>query len=648
MTSHPALWTEAAENRGPVQLTPRAAVTLHPASDARITAGLWHERRAVNARSSIPDGFERLREAGNFHDLRLAAGTATGEYVNDLPFMDSDLYKWLEAVGWAQSAAELPDPGTQIDFAVELLGAAQEPSGYLQSYFQVLGGGERFSDLAWGHELYCAGHLIQAAVAHQRVTGRGDLLDIACRFADHVDDVFGPGRARGICGHPEIETGLVELYRCTGEQRYLRLAQEFIDRRGHGLLATARQRGRSHGSRYWQDHLPVRDATEVAGHAVRQLYLLAGVVDVAVETGERELLDAAKRLWEDMAATKTYLTGGIGAHHTDEAFGDAYELPSERAYCETCAAIGSVMFSWRLLLATGRTRYADLIERTLHNGFLAGVSLSGDEYLYINPLQVRDGHQPNDGDRDAFRTPWFRCACCPPNVMRLLASLHHYVAATDGSGLVLHQYMPGEYATGELAVRVDTTYPWDGTVSVEVIRAPSERCSLVLRLPQWADRYQLSVSGEHIDVTPDDGWLRVLRAWQPGDVLRFEMEMAPRLTAADPRIDAVRECVAIERGPLVYCLEQTDQPSDIRLDDVVLDANAPLHAEHRPDLLGGVVTLTASGGVRERPDDRSWWPYRPLPEQPVTVPDEVSITAIPYYAWGNRDRAAMRVWLPRR
>ncbi|MGW5430326.1 glycoside hydrolase family 127 protein [Streptomyces sp. NPDC004059] len=432
----------ATDPAGPLQAGPDARLALRPAASARITGGLWQQRRAVNARTSIPDGFARLEQAGNLHDLRLAAGTTTGAYTNDLPFMDSDVYKWLEAVAWAESEGADERLESQVDQLTALLADAQEPRGYLQSYFQVVRPDDRFVDLRWGHELYCAGHLIQAAVAHARTTGRTDLLAIARRVADHVDATFGPGRNEGVCGHPEIETALVELYRHTGERRYLTLAQFFVDRRGHRVLGEDR-----FGAPYRQDHTPVREAEEVAGHAVRQLYLLAGVVDVGVETGDGELLAAAERLWEDMVATKTYLTGGIGSHHTDESFGDSYELPSERAYCETCAAIASIQFSWRLLLATGRARYADLIERTLYNGFLSGVSLSGDHYLYVNPLQVRDGHARRGGDHTPLRTPWFRCACCPPNVMRLLASLQHYVAAGDDTGLTVHQYMPGAYAS---------------------------------------------------------------------------------------------------------------------------------------------------------------------------------------------------------
>lgn len=633
---------------GPVRLGTNAHAVLRPATRARITGGLWQRRRQVNAEVSVPDGFERLEHAGNFHDLRLAAGTATGEYTNDLPFMDSDLYKWLEAVGWLRggdtadaAAAERLD--RQVDIAVELLSAAQQPDGYLQSYFQVVRPGEHFVDLQWGHELYCAGHLIQAALAHVRSTGRTDLLGIARRVADHIDDTFGRSRRHGVCGHPEIETALVELYRETTERRYLDLARYFVDGRGHGLLGQGR-----FGTDYWQDRVPVREATEVTGHSVRQLYLLAGVADVYLESGDAELLAAAERLWLDMVTSKTYLTGGIGAHHADESFGDPFELPSERAYAETCASIASIMFAWRMLLVTGRSRYAELMERTLYNGFLAGVSLGGDRFLYVNPLRVGDGHVHGHGDHGPLRTPWFRCACCPPNVMRLLASLEHYVAASDGDGLVLHQFVPGEYTVdtdaGPVAVAVTTEYPWRGEIDVRVEHSPDRSWPLTVRVPSWATDFQATVDGKPVGDRPEDGWLRVERRWRVGETLRVTFGLAPRLTSPDPRVDALRGCLAVERGPLVYCVESADHDADVRFEDLVLADDPELGELDGPAELAGVVGVTVPARLRGRRSEE-WWPYAGPAREPHGA-RSVTLHAIPYYAWGNRAPGAMRVWLP--
>jgi DUF1680 family protein len=630
---------------------------LRPGTSGCITSGLWRDSRWTNAVVSIPDGWDRLNEAGNIHNLQLAAGTTTGDYRNDLPFMDSDLYKWLDAVGSLLGGTD-PDEHIRerlmahLDTSVAVLNAAQQDDGYLNSYVQVIRPDRRWLHMDWGHEHYSAGHLLQAAVAVARGTGRTDLLDIACRLADRIDADFGtkPGQIDAIDGHPEIEMALVELYRVTGERRYLELARYFVDRRGHGLLAVARYTDRNFGSMYWQDHTPLREATEVGGHAVRQLYLLAGAVDVYAETGDQSLLEAAERLWEEMVATKTYLTGGVGAHHLDESFGDQYELPNERAYTETCAAISSVMLSWRLFLATGKARYADLMERTLYNSLLAGVSLSGDQYLYVNPLQRRDTHALRDGgDMRPERTPWFRCACCPPNVMRTLASLEHYVVAADDTAVVLHQYISGvfdaEIAAGSVELTVATDLPWSGSVAVTVNGPTSQAWTLTLRVPAWSSEARVTVNGVPVKDQPEDGWLRITREWEHGDTVAMELDMDVRIVSADPRVDTARGAVALERGPLVYCLEAVDQAGRFRLDDVVIDVTAPIAADSRPDLLGGVVTLTAWGKLRPGGRTSGWWPYRDV----ATAPDlgaDVELIAVPYYAWANREPGAMRVWIP--
>ncbi|MER5447628.1 beta-L-arabinofuranosidase domain-containing protein [Streptomyces sp. NPDC002766] len=624
---------------GPIRLGPDAHAALRPAT-AEVAEGFWQLRREVNAGTSIPQGPGLLESAGNLHNLRLAAGTAEGEFQGAYPFVDTDVYKWLEAASWQLAQGGSPELEADVDRIVSLVAAAQQSDGYLNTWFQLVKGGERYQDLRWGHELYCAGHLVQAAVAHRRATGRTELLDVAVKFADHLDSVFGPpGSGKeidGIDGHPEVETALVELYRETGERRYLDLAGYFVDRHGHGLLG---------GEAYCQDRVPVREADNVEGHAVRQLYLLAAVADLATETGEAELRAAAERLWHAMTTTKTHVTGGLGAHHDWEDFGDPYELPNERAYCETCAAIASIQWSWRMALLTGEARYSDLVERTLFNGFLAGVSLDGERWLYVNPLQVRDGHTDPGGDQSARRTRWFRCACCPPNVMRLLAGLEHYLASGDERGLQIHQYVTGRYTSGPIVVRAETDYPWDGTVALTVEGTPTDRpWTLSLRIPQWCRDFRVRCGQETYDRAADDGWLRLERTWAPGDRVVLELSMEPRLTAADPRVDAVRGCVAIERGPLVHCLEQVDHPGG-GLDDIVLDTGRPLAVKHRPDLLGGVTTVVAAGRRRRTPD-RGWWPYASA--DTATEPDgeSVELTAIPYYAWANREDGSMRVWLP--
>ncbi len=633
---------------GPVRLGPQARAALRPTPAPVIDAGFWAARQRTNATVAIPQGLYQLKAAGNLHDLRLAAGSAEGQFLGDYPFMDSDVYKWLEAASWLLGEDPDGDLDQNVEQVIGLVADAQQPDGYLNTWSQAGRGAGRYAELRWSHELYCAGHLIQAAIAHHRATGRDRLLTVARRFADHIDSTFGPpGSGKpidGIDGHPEVETALVELYRETGERRYLELAGYFVNSYGRGLLD---------GQAYCQDRVSVREARNVEGHAVRQLYLLAAVADLAIETGDDSLLEAAQRLWSAMTATKTYLTGGVGAHHDKEEFGDPRELPTERAYAETCAAIASVQWCWRMALLTGQARYSDLIERTLFNGLLSGVSIDGATWLYVNPLQVRDDHVDPGGHGSVRRTGWFRCACCPPNVMRLLASLAHYVTSTDGRGIQVHQYAGGTYrgdADGApLVVSVRTDYPWDGRITVTVEQTPADTpWTLSLRIPQWCTGFTARISGEDSDdeqVRPSDGWLRLPRTWKPGERVVLELDLEPRLTRADPRVDAVRGCVAIERGPLVYCLEQADHPDGV--DDIVLDTSRPLTVKHRPDLLDGITAVLASGYRRvpaTRDDD--WWPYPSDGRDDVVTGDSIELTAIPYYAWANRQDGSMRVWLP--
>ena len=649
---------------GPVRPGQQTRTALRPLPVAAIDAGFWATRQRINATICVPQALDHLESVGNLHNLRLAAGHETGRFQGDYPFMDSDVYKWLEAASWLLGEghrAELDVIGLRaaVERVVGLVAQAQQADGYLNTWQQTGRGGGRYTDLRWSHELYCAGHLIQAAVAHHRVTGSDRLLAIARRFADHIDATFGPPEIGkpidGVDGHPEVETALVELYRETGEPRYLKLASYFLENYGKGLLGS---------EVYCQDRVAVRDAEFVAGHAVRQLYLLAGATDVACETDDDALRATTEGLWSEMTATKTYLTGGVGAHHEKEEFGDPYELPTEHAYCETCAAVASIQWSWRLALLTGRACYSDLIERTLYNGFLSGVSLDGDTWLYVNPLQVRDGHVDQGGHGSVRRTGWFRCACCPPNVMRLLASLAHYLVSTNGGGIQVHQYACGTFrgnpAGAPAAVTVNTDYPWDGRITITVDETPAAQpWTLSLRIPQWCSRFTVRILGNprsaadadagsdavRSQARPADGWLRLTRRWEQGERVLLDLDLRPRLTRADPRVDAARGCVAIERGPLVYCVEQADHPDGV--DDIVLDPAAALTVEHRPDLLGGVTIVRASGNRRTSANrnDR-WWPYADAATVRSDVGEAIELTAIPYYAWANRQNGGMRVWLP--
>jgi uncharacterized protein len=612
--------------------TASAQVRLRPLdpSGVRILGGLLGDRQRVNREVTILRGAEELERAGTLENLRLAAGRAAGSR-RGMVFSDSDVYKWLEAIAWEierKPSAELEALARET---IELVAAAQEPDGYLGSYAQVVDPAWRWTDLEQGHELYCAGHLIQAGIAFVRATGDVSLLAVARRFADLIDEVFGSGGRAETDGHPEVEVALVELYRQTGERRYLELADTLVTRRGHGMFAGGR-----FDLRYYQDTEPVREARTIVGHAVRALYLAEGVTDLYAETRDDALLASMLSQWDDMASTKTYLTGGVGSRHYDEAFGDSYELPPDRAYCETCAAIASIMWNWRLLLVTGESRFADLLERTLYNGFLSGLSLDGGSFFYSNPLQTRAGER---------RHSWNPVACCPPNVMRLLASLHHYLATTGDGGVQLHQYATSTIraavpVAGPVELAVETDYPWSGSVAVEVVACGDAEWTLSLRVPAWA--HGAVVDGQ--PVAP--GYAELTRRWRPGDRVVLELDVSPRLTAPNPRIDAVRGCLALERGPVVYCFEAGDLPPGADLADVAL-ARDPAPADSGPlPALGGVPGVSVAGAVRDLDgwDQIEYVDVRELPVEGAAEP--ARLLAVPYFAWANREDGGMRVWLP--
>ncbi|WP_129788377.1 glycoside hydrolase family 127 protein [Promicromonospora panici] len=636
--------TSSGTTRGPAEPSGDARVLLRPLAVGQVTidAGLWRRTADVNRSAAIPEGLEQLEKAGNLRNLEIAAGKAEGEAIGPI-FADSDVHKWLEAAAWEY--AREPDQQLLNDQLriTALLAAAQADDGYLDSV-PMLRNVPRYSDLPWSHELYCAGHLFQAAVAQVRGTGRRELLDVAVRLADHLVATFGDGdgQLREVDGHPVVEMGLVELFRETGTRAYLDLARWFVEARGTGIIE-----GHGKEPTYFSDRVPVREATTVEGHAVRAVYLGAGAADVAIETGDAELLAALDTQYRSMEREKQYVTGGLGARWEGEAFGDPYELPTDRGYAETCAAIGGVQWAWRMLLATGEARYADQIERMLYNGFLAGVSLGGTEYFYVNPLQLRsDAHADENRSPTHGRRTWFDCACCPPNIMRTVSSLTGYLATADGPSLQLHQYAPGtitvQLAGGTLRLRVETRYPDEGRIALHIEEAPDAEATLALRIPAWADGATLDGAS-----VAAGSYTRATRRFAAGDTVVLDLPMTPRLTVADPRVDAVRGSVAIERGPLVYALEQPDQEDGAIVDDLRIDVAAPLSDEFRPDLLGGVTVVRARGAVAPGPDPDAVAPYGPASSASATeATREVTLTAVPYYAWANRGPQPMRVWVP--
>jgi DUF1680 family protein len=631
-----------------------AGHTLQPLGldEVSLTEGFWAQRQAVNGKNTLLHIEQWLERAGWLANFDLAAAGTLPEGRRGREFSDSEVYKYLEALAWEIGRTDDADLERRFQAIVPRVKAAQEPDGYLNTNFGRPGQAARWSDLEWGHELYNVGHLLQAAVARGRTRPEAadGLLEVATRAADLVCDVFGVGGIESICGHPEIEPALAEFARFSGDSKYLDQARRFVDRRGHRTLADI-----EFGRDYFQDAVPVRDASVLAGHAVRANYLAAGAVDVAVDDGDEQLLAALRTQWENTVARRTYLTGGQGARHQDEAFGADWVLPPDRSYSETCAGVASIMFSWRLLLRFGDPRYADLIERTLFNVVATSPSAEGTAFFYAHTLHQRvPGEVPAVDEMSprassSMRSSWFEVACCPPNVARTLASVGAYVATRDGDGLQIHQYASAEIRTNlpdgrRIALDVDTAYPRDGTVVIRFREDCRGSTALTLRVPSWAGGARVSISpsgGASEEQAGDPGSVTLRRDWRAGDVVTLDLPLDPRLTAADPRIDAVRGCLAVERGPQVLCLESADlsglpeAAGDVG--NVRLDATAPIrHVDGRT-----LVTVS----LLRRVDDS--WPYgAPTGPETTEAPARVQVPLTPYHDWANRGPGTMRVWLP--
>ena len=610
--------------------------------EVEITGGVWGRRQEVNASATLAHSqgwMERLEWIANFRHA--AQGTIAGNH-HGMMFADSEIYKLMEAMAWEVGRSGSADAAQRLGELTETIAAAQQADGYLNTVFGRDGQEPRYSNLEWGHELYNFGHLLQAGVAHGRTigtAGAGGAVDVARRVADHVCATFGPGGIERVGGHPEIEMGLVELTRLTGDVRYLDQAALLIDRRGRGTLGEI-----DFGAEYFQDDVPVRDATVFRGHAVRALYLASGAVDVAVETGDDALLATIISQWEATIARRTYLTGGMGSHHTGEAFGDDFVLPPDRAYSETCAGIASVMLAWRLLLATGEARFADLIERTLHNVIATSPAPDGRAFFYANPLHQRvPGVVPDDVESKrasaSLREPWFRVSCCPTNIARTLASLAAYVATADATGVQIHQYTDCRVRTAlddgrTIAFEVTTGYPDDGVIRIRITETSGAPWSLALRIPHWAVTAEVTdPSGARRTVGP--GSADIEWPFAAGDEITLTLPMTPRWTVPDPRIDAVRGCVAVERGPIVMCAESVDLPGDRHVDVVEVDPTvAPRDAE------GSVVVA-----ARFIDPPTQSWPYTDRSDDFGDV-EAAEIRLTPYHQWATRGPSTMRVWMP--
>lgn len=632
-----------------------------PLKDIRITDPFFTARIDTARNTAIPYMWETLNDrvpgvapSHCIENFRIAAGLQEGKFEGWW-FQDSDLWKWIE--GAAYSLATHPDAALEktVDEAIALAEKAQQPDGYLDTYYIIGGLDKRFTNLRDHHEMYVAGHMFEAAVAYFEATGKRSLLDMACRVADCFDANFGPeeGKLHGYPGHEEIELGLAKLYRVTGQERYIRLAKYFLDVRGqqpYYFDAERDARGEKPGwsplrhpqapYTYHQAHKPVREQTEGAGHAVRQLYLLSGMADVGAMAGDPTLVRAADTVFQNIIHKQMYITGGVGSTHEGEAFSFDYDLPPERCYTETCASIALAMTASRLNRIQPNGCYGDTVERTLYNGILSGVSLDGTKYFYINPLEVWPERcmRRQDMHVDPERLGWFGCACCPPNVLRTLTGLGGYMFAADEDHLLVDQYIASQVSTrvGQQAVAftLEANYPWSGHVKLTM--EGDAAFKLMLRKPAWAKAWNLCINGQAVDAALTDGYILLDRAFAAGDVIELELPMEVRFMSASVRTPNYAGKTALMRGPVVYCLEEKDNGA--QLWNLSVQPGTAM-AQHQPDLLGGVTAITCQGQRQDMESDLY------TEDTPAAAPQQ--LTFVPYYAWGNRGGGEMSVWVRR-
>ncbi|REJ66330.1 MAG: glycoside hydrolase family 127 protein [Planctomycetota bacterium] len=653
----------------PIQPVPFTAV--------KVDEGLWHDRIETNRTVTIPYDFKKCEETGRIANFVIAGDRLAGR-PNDgrhrgFWFNDSDVFKVIE--GAAYSLALTPDEklDAYLDDLIAKIAASQEEDGYLYTIRSAQAeipermrrytGATRWSYLEHSHELYNVGHLYEAAVAHYQATGKRTLLDVALKNADLVDRLFGEreGQMIDVPGHQEIEIGLVKLYRLTGEKRFLDLAKFFLDRRG---VPAGRKENRVYGE-YWQDHQPVTEQSEAVGHAVRAAYMYSAMADVAALTGERDYVEAIDRLWDNVAGKKMYLTGGIGSRHSHESFGDNYELPNESAYNETCAAIGNAMWNHRMFLLHGDAKYMDVVERVLYNGFLAGISLEGDKFFYPNPLSCRVGYRFNKGAEG--RSPWFDCSCCPVNIVRFIPSIAGMIYAQREDDVFVNLLVPGstelEVRGRKVKISQETLYPWQGRALITVRPEEPVEFALKVRIPGWSrgepvgtDLYRyrraestprrcgvLDGEGEEIveAAAEEDNFFVLKRKWDRAVTVLVDFEMPIRRVYAHDKVASAARRVALERGPLVYCIEAADNEDRVPQlvirepqEDPVPELDS-MRPNWQPELLGGVVVI--EGHATTVAEDAEGNP---------STTDAVPFTAIPYYAWNHRGNGQMRVWIP--
>ncbi|MGO4548348.1 glycoside hydrolase family 127 protein [Paenibacillus sp. 2TAB23] len=634
-----------------------------------ISDDFWSEYIRLVREVVVPYQWEvlndRVEEAEPSHaiqNFKIAARVEQGSFYG-MVFQDSDVAKWLEAVGYLLETEPDPELEKVADEVVALIAKAQQPDGYVNTYFTIKEKDQRWTNLAECHELYCAGHLIEAAVAYSKATGKNAILDVACRFADYIDRVFGtePGKLQGYDGHQEIELALVKLYQATGERRYVELSHYFLNQRGakpnfyeqewekRGKTIHFPQLSIATDLEYSQAHLPVREQDQAVGHAVRVVYMCTAMADIAAETGDEALLAACRRLWGSIVSKRMYLTGAIGSMAHGESFTQDYDLPNDTVYAETCASIGLIFFAQRMLQIEPDSEYANVLERALYNTVVSGMSRDGKQFFYVNPLEVYPpvlGKNKNYDHVKPQRQGWFGCACCPPNIARLLASLGQYIYTVKGEEIYAHLYIGGtaELDLNGTAVKLEqqSKYAWDGEASFHITVPQETVFTLALRLPDWSGAATIQVNGAEYKVSEADihnGYIRLKRAWQTGDTVSIAFEMPILRMQGHPLIRQTAGKVALQRGPFVYCLEEADNGG--QLFHLSLPATSELSSTFDNGLLGGMQVITGNG---VRFDSKHWQDELYRRDADWTT-EQTELKFIPYFAWANREPGEMSVWI---
>jgi len=612
---------------------------------------------------ALNDRIEGVAPSHAIRNFKIAAGMEQGSF-RGMVFQDSDVAKWLEAVSYLLESESDPELERLADELIDIIAKAQQEDGYLNTYFTIKEPDKRWTNLAECHELYCAGHLIEAGVAYYQATGKRKLLDVCCRLADCIDSVFGPEpeKIKGYDGHQEVELALVKLYKATGNEKYLRLSKFFIDERGQEPSFYEWEYKRRNGDvhfpfldiaahrSYSQAHLPVRLQKTAEGHAVRAVYMCTGMADVAAETGDAQLLEACRTLWNNMVTKRMYITGAIGSMAHGESFSLDYDLPSDTAYAETCASIGLILFAQRMLQIEPKGEYADVLEKALYNTVISGMSRDGKRFFYVNPLEVWPeacGKNHTYGHVKPERQEWFGCACCPPNIARLLASLDRYIVSAKGRTMYTHLYVGGEVKC-ELDGKAiqwnqQSNVPWDGNVRYE-FRGEEANFTMAFRIPSWCANADIRINGSsaEFEQTAIDGYLHIARTWQPGDVVELSLPMPVRRMKGHPLVRETAGKAALQRGPIVYCLEEADNGPNLH--HIVLDDTSEFEVAYDPELLGGLHTITATG-MKLRNGD--WGDQLYKADERIQT-DPATVKFIPYFAWANRGRGEMTVWVRER